>query len=112
MNSTHAACDTIDTYPFAYIANDRYSSNKFYGIMINTDTSKHSTTGYGQYLAYTRDIKDTAIDIEKVDAIHVKFGISSISSMGSVIVQTPIGHIKFYKVKADTLFLLCLADMD
>ena len=110
--SPNATCNTIDSDPFAYIATDRYSSDKFYGIMIDTGASKHSTAGYGQYMAYTRDIKDTTIDISKADAIHVQFGIGSISSMGSVIIQTPIGHIEFHIVKADTPFLLCLADMD
>ena len=32
--------------------------------------------------------------------------------MRSILIQTPIGHIKFHIVKADTLFLLCLTDMD
>ena len=112
INSANAACEIIDTNPFAYIATDRYSSDKFYGIMIDTGASKHSTAGYGQFMAYTRDIKYTTIDISKAGAIHVQFGIGSISSMGSVLIQTPIGHIEFHIVKADTLFLLCLADMD
>ncbi len=63
-------------------------------------------------MAYTRDIKDTTIDIAKAGAIHIQFGIGSISSMGFVFIQTPIGHIEFYIIKADTPFLLCLADMD
>lgn len=37
-------------------------------------------------MAYTRDIKDMAIDITKADAIYVEFSIGSISSMGSVII--------------------------
>ena len=32
--------------------------------------------------------------------------------MGSVFIQTAIGHIKFHIVKADTPFLLYLAHMD
>lgn len=52
------------------------------------------------------------IDISKVDAVYVQFGISSILFMGSVLTQTPFGYIKFYIVKANTFFLLCLADID
>lgn len=112
ISPANASCNMPDTNPFAYIATNRYSSDKFYGIMIDTGASKYSTAGYGQYMAYTRDIKDTAIDIAKAGAIHVQFGIGSISSMGSVTIQTPIGHIEFHIIKADTPFLLCLADMD
>lgn len=32
-------------------------SDTFYGIMIDTDVSQHSTTSYGQYMAYTRKSK-------------------------------------------------------
>ena len=112
INSANAACDTIDINLFAYIATNRYLFDKFYAIMIDTGASKHSIVSYGQFMAYTRDIKYTTIDISKVGAIYVQFGIGSILSMGFVFIQTPIGHIKFYIVKADTLSLLCLADMD
>lgn len=39
--------------------------------MIDTGTSKYSTASYGQYMAYTRDIKNTANDIVKVNVVHV-----------------------------------------
>ena len=52
------------------------------------------------------------IDISKGDTIHIQFNISLISSIGSVLIQTLIGHIKFYIIKVDTLFLFCLADID
>ncbi len=112
ISLAHATCDMSDTNLIAYSAIDQYSFDKFYGIMIDTGASKHFTAGYGQFMTYTRDIKDTTIDIAKAGAIHVQLGIGSISSMGSVLIQTTIGHIKFHIVKADTPFFLCLADMD
>jgi hypothetical protein len=45
-------------------------------------------------------------------AVNVQFGISSTILIKSVTVKTPIGLVNFYIVKADTPFLLCLADMD
>ena len=45
-------------------------------------------------------------------AVNVQFGIGSTTSIGSVTVKTPIGLVDFHVVKADTPFLLCLADMD
>ncbi len=93
ISLANAACDMSDTNLFAYIATDQYSFDKFYRIMIDTGASKHSSADYGQLMTYTRDIKDTTIDIAKASAIHVQFGIGLISSMGSVLIQTPIGHI-------------------
>ena len=99
--------------PFTYVITERYTSDEFYGIMIDTGASKHSTAGYGQYLAYKKDNKNISIDITKAEAIHVQFDIGSISSEGSIIIDTPaVGQIEFHIVKADTLFLLSLADMD
>ena len=100
-----------DSDPFAYVATSRYTSDEFYGIMIDTGASKRSTAGYGQYLAY-RETQNTVIDTSKAGAINVQFGIGSTSSIGSITVNTPVGNIEFHIVKADTPFLLCLADMD
>ena len=54
--------------------------------MIDTGASKHSTAGYGQFMAYIRDIKYMTINISKAGAIHVQFGIGSILSIGSVFI--------------------------
>lgn len=112
MNSVYPAYDPIDTNLFAYIATNQYLSDKFYQIMINTSASKHSTASYGQLMAYTRNIKNTANDIAKANIVYIQFGIGSISFIGSVIIQTPIGHMKFHIVKANTSFLLSLADIN
>ena len=40
---------------FAYIVTERYTEKEFYGIMIDTNASKRSTTGYEQFLAYSKD---------------------------------------------------------
>jgi hypothetical protein len=45
-------------------------------------------------------------------AVNVQFSIGLTTSIGLVIVKTPIGLVDFYIVKADTPFLLCLANMD
>ena len=80
--------------------------------MINTGASKKFTAGYGQYFAY-KAINDNAdIDTTQTGAINVQFGISSTTLIKSVTVKTPIGLVNFHVVKADTLFLLCLVDMD
>ena len=52
------------------------------------------------------------IDTTHTGAVNVQFGIGSTASIGLVKVKTPIGLVDFHVVKADTPFLLCLADMD
>jgi hypothetical protein len=81
--------------------------------MIDTGASKKSTAGYGQYLAYKTTVNDnTEINTMQAGAVNVQFGIGSTALIGSVTVKTPIGLVDFHVVKADTPFLLCLADMD
>ena len=45
-------------------------------------------------------------------AINVQFGIRSTSSVSLITINTLVGNIEFHVVKANTPFLLCLANMD
>lgn len=83
INSTNATCDKIETNP---IPTNWYLFDKFYEIMIDTNISKHFTVGYGQYMAYKKDIKYTTIDISKIGAIYVKFDIDSILSIRFILI--------------------------
>ena len=81
--------------------------------MINTGAFKKSTAGYGQYLVYKATINNnTDIDTTQTRAVNVQFGIGLTVLIGLVTVKTPIGLVDFHIVKADTSFLLCLADID
>lgn len=71
INFVNGVCDIINTNLFAYITTNRYLSNKFYKIMIDTGAFKHFIVGYGQFMAYIRNIKDTTIDISKAGVIYV-----------------------------------------
>src|ERR1700727_1826550 len=98
---------------FAYITIERYTPKEFYGVIINIGTSKKSTAGYRQYLAYRTTIDDNIdIDITQTRAVNVQFGIGLTILIRLVKVKTPIGLVNFYVVKADTPFLLCLADIN
>jgi len=64
-------------------------------------------------LAYQKTYNNnTTINTTIAGAINVQFGIRSTSSVGLIMINTLVGAIEFYLVKADTPFLLCLADMD
>ena len=119
MPKNHSAStpitDVIDREQdlFAYITTERYTPKEFYGVIIDTGASKKSITGYGQYFAYkTTTDNNTDINTMQTGAINVQFGIGLTALIGLVAVKTPIGLVDFYIVKADTPFLLCLADID
>ena len=97
--------------PFAYIAIERYTTNEFYDIMIDTNASNRFTIDYEQFLTYSKD-SQTSINTENVEVIHVQFEIDSISFIKSVNVITLIESIEFHVVKIDTPFLLCLTEMN
>jgi hypothetical protein len=105
----HICMKNIDL--FTYIIIDRYTFAVFYEIMIDSKASVRSIVDYGQYLAF---IKNTSIDLDrtKTDTINVQFGIESISSVGSLTIDTSFGLVEFHVIKADILFLLSLADMN
>lgn len=98
--------------PFTYITSEKYTSDIFYRIMIDTGASKQPTAGYGQYLIYKKKVTHVQVNKTKAGAVNVQFGIGSTSSIGSLLLDTPIGIIEFHVVEADTPFLLCLEDMD
>lgn len=112
ISPANASCNIPNINLFAYIATNQYLSDIFWKIMIDTSVSKHSTAGNGQFMAYTRDIKNMTIHITKGGAIHVQFRTGLILSIGSIIIWTLIGHIEFHIIKADTPFLFCFTDMD
>jgi len=99
--------------PFAYITTERYTPKEFYGVIIDIGASKKSTVGYGQYLAYrTTANNNTDINTMQTGAVNVQFGIGLTELIKLIVVKTLIGLVNFYIVKADTPFLLCLADID
>ncbi len=98
---------------FAYIIIERYTPKEFYGVIINTSTSKKSTASYRQYFIYKTTTNDnTDINTMQTGAINIQFGIGSTASIRSIKVKTPIGLVDFHVIKADTPFLLCLVDID
>ncbi len=96
---------------FTYIIIDRYTSEMFYDIMIDSKASVRSIVDYEQYLAF---IKNTSIDLDhiKTETVNVQFEIESILSLKSIIIDTSIELMKFHVIKTDTSFLLSLADMN
>jgi hypothetical protein len=105
----HICMKNID--PFTYIIIDRYTFDVFYDIMIDSSASIRSIVDYEQYLAF---IKNISIDLNrtKAEAVNVQFEIESISSVESLTIDISMRLVKFHVIKADTSFLLSLADMN
>ena len=81
--------------------------------MIDTGASNASTAGFGQYLAYQNTIDSTAtLNTATAGAINVQFRIGSTPLVSSLTVSTLVGAVEFHIVQANTLFLLCLANLD
>ena len=59
-----------DLDPFTYTITSRYTSNKFYRVMINTRALKKLTVNYRQYLVYKK-IYNTVINTLKASVINV-----------------------------------------
>jgi hypothetical protein len=111
----HTGMEDTNPDPFAYVMTlDRYTSEKFYGVMIDSGASAKSTAGYGQYLAFKKNKIDSSVDLDlsRAGAVNVQFGIGSASSIGSLTIDISFGVVEFHVVKADIPFLLSLADMD
>ncbi|EPQ63478.1 hypothetical protein BGT96224_A20369 [Blumeria graminis f. sp. tritici 96224] len=93
-----------------YNIKDRYSAAKFHGILIDMGAAGHSTVGHGQYIAYTAIFQ--SYPINTLERIEIKFGISLITSIGSIRILTRIGPCIFHIVEENTPFLLSLKDLD
>jgi hypothetical protein len=90
----------------------RYDTNRFYGIVIDTGAAKYSTAGFDQFQALQQTDDSIKLDRSTEGSVKVKFGIGTSSSLGSAIIDTPIGLIRFHIMPSKTPFCLSLADMD
>jgi hypothetical protein len=111
----HICMKKIDL--FTYIIIDRYTFEVFYDIMIDSKASVRSIVDYEQYLAFIKNISidlNTFIDLNRIktDIVNVQFGIGSTLSIESLTINTSFELVKFHVIKADTFFLLSLADMN
>lgn len=95
----------------SFFAN-RYSSEVFHGIMPDSGAAGVSTCGKAQYLALRLIDKSIQLDSSTAGAQKVRFGKGDTSSLGTIIVPTPIGTITFHVLPTNTPFLLCIKDMD
>jgi hypothetical protein len=109
--------DMKNTNPdsFTYVTIfDRYISEKFYEMMIDSNASTKSTAEYDQYLAFKNHKINLTIDLNviKTETMNVQFDIESTSSIKSLIIDIFFEIMKFHVIKTNISFLLSLADIN
>jgi hypothetical protein len=109
----HTDMKNINSDSFAYIMIfDRYISEKFYEMMIDSNASTKSIAEYEQYLAFNKINFIIDLNSSRAETVNVQFDIESASSIESLIIDTLFDIVKFHVIKTDTSFLLYLADMN
>jgi hypothetical protein len=98
---------------FAYVMTlDRYISEKFYEMMIDSSASTKSIAEYEQYLAFNKMNLIIDLNLFRTETVNVQFDIKSASSIKSLIIDISFEIVKFHVIKTDISFLLSLADMN
>jgi hypothetical protein len=109
----HTDMKNINPDSFAYVMIlDRYISEKFYEMMIDSNASTKSTAEYEQYLAFNKMNLTIDLNLSRTEAVNVQFDIESASSIRSLIIDISFEVVKFHVIKTDIFFLLSLADMN
>jgi hypothetical protein len=111
----HTNMKNTNLNSFAYVMiSDRYISEKFYEMMIDSSASTKSTVEYDQYLAFKKHKIDPSIelDVTKTETVNIQFDIESARSIESLIIDISFEVMKFHVIKTDISFLLSLADMN
>jgi hypothetical protein len=109
----HTDMKNINFDSFAYVMIfDRYISEKFYEMMIDSSASTKSTAEYEQYLTFNKINSTIDLNLFRAETINVQFEIESASSIESLTIDISFEIVKFHVIKTDTSFLLSLADMN
>jgi hypothetical protein len=105
--------NNVDSFAYVIIL-DRYISEKFYEMMIDSNASTKSIVEYDQYLAFKNHKIDSFIDLNhtRTETVNVQFDIELASSIKSLTIDILFEIIEFHVIKTDISFLLSLADMN
>jgi hypothetical protein len=109
----HTDMKNINSDSFAYVMIfDRYISEKFYKMMIDSNALTKLIVEYEQYLAFNKINLFIQLNFSRAKTVNVQFDIKSASSIKSLIIDISFEIMKFHVIKADTSFLLSLINMN
>ena len=98
-------------YSFTTSSNIRCNNSEFKRLLIDPSTDTRSIDGVSQLKALQR-ILFVELDKTSAGSANFVFKIGSTLSIGIVNLNTLLRIIVFYTIQVNTLFLLCLADID
>lgn len=99
-------------YIYNTVTESRYDSTKFKGILVDSGAVARSTEGLDQLQTLQRLDDSVKLDHSTIGSANFIFGMGGTTFIGSINLNTPMSLIVFHIIKANTPFLLCLADMD
>ena len=112
MSDKTVSPTTLTPYVFNSSTDSQYNDTESKGLLIDSRASTRSTDGIDQ-LKVLQQLDITVQLVKNIaGSANFKFGIGSVTSIGSVNLETSLGLIMFHIVPVNTLFLLCLADID
>ena len=107
------AAEQPDTIAEHFTIENRYSRDRFQGIMVDTGAASVSTAGRGQLQALQKELPTTTLELSTAGQASVRFGNGEvIHSIGTVVINLPVGQNTFHVLDTPTPFLFSLADMD
>lgn len=89
----------------------QWTDQFFHGLLLDTGASNRNTGGINQLKALQR-IQNAKLDTSRAGGSRIRFGAGTRLSLGTVMVDTPIGRMDFTIVDADVPFLVCLQQLD
>jgi hypothetical protein len=101
----------LDSFAYVMIF-DRYISEKFYEMMIDSSASTKSIVEYEQYLTFNKIDLSIELNLSRAETVNVQFDIESTSSIKSLTIDTSFEIVKFHVIKTNISFLLNLANMN
>ncbi|CAD6499506.1 BgTH12-03618 [Blumeria graminis f. sp. triticale] len=100
------------TYALGNLTTDRYNDCVFHGLLVDTGAAGRSTVGLGQFRALQQLCGDLKLDRTQAGKVNISgIGAGIFSSIGAVVLNTPIGQISFHLISCNIPFLLELSNM-
>lgn len=99
-------------FVFNSIIESQYNNTKFQSLLLDLGVSTKSIGGLNRLKALQKIDNIIKIDNYTAGLANFTFNISSMASLGHINLEIPIRPIIFYIMSVNTLFFLCLANID
>ena len=101
-----------EPYVFNAVIESKYDATEFKNLLINSGAATKSTSEIGQLKALQQINDSIKIDCSTAGSANFTFDIENTASLDHINFDTSIKSIIFHIMFVNTLFLLCLIDMN